>query len=65
VRAPLLIAAAQPACTPRDIRANALEHARIFRAAGARLVAFPELSLTGYELDSDAPKGFLQAPRPR
>jgi predicted amidohydrolase len=53
VRVPLLIAAAQPACTARDVRANALEHARVIRAAGARLVVFPELSLTGYELDAD------------
>ena len=36
------------------MRANALEHARLIRAANARLVVFPELSLTGYELDADA-----------
>jgi predicted amidohydrolase len=53
VRAPLTIAAAQPACTAKDVRANALEHARIIRAADAQLVVFPELSLTGYELDAD------------
>jgi predicted amidohydrolase len=53
VRAPLTIAAAQPACTARDVRANALEHARIIRTAKAQLVVFPELSLTGYELDAD------------
>ncbi len=49
-----MIAAAQPACTPKDVRSNALEHARLIRAAEARLVVFPELSLTGYELDADA-----------
>jgi predicted amidohydrolase len=54
VRAPLAIAAAQPACTAKDVRANAHEHARVIRAAGAQLVVFPELSLTGYELDADA-----------
>jgi predicted amidohydrolase len=53
VRAPLTIAAAQPACTAKDVRANALEHARIIRAANAQLVVFPELSLTGYELDAE------------
>jgi predicted amidohydrolase len=54
VRTPLTVAAAQPACTGGDVRGNAAEHARIVRAAGARLVVFPELSLTGYELDADA-----------
>ena len=50
MRAPLTIAAAQPRCVARDVRANALEHAAAVRSAGARLVVFPELSLTGYEL---------------
>jgi predicted amidohydrolase len=54
VRAPLTIAAAQPATTAGDMRANAAEHARVIRDAGARLVVFPELSLTGYELDAPA-----------
>jgi predicted amidohydrolase len=54
MRAPLTVAAAQPACAAGDVRANALEHARIIRAARARLVVFPELSLTGYELDAEA-----------
>ncbi len=52
--APLTIAAAQPVCTANDVRANAFEHARIIRAAEARLIVFPELSLTGYELDAEA-----------
>jgi predicted amidohydrolase len=43
---------AQPACTPYDVAANAEVHAAIVRAAGARVVVFPELSLTGYELDA-------------
>ena len=50
--APLAIAVAQPRCTARDVRANAVEHARLVAAAEARLVVFPELSLTGYELDA-------------
>jgi predicted amidohydrolase len=53
IRAPLTIAVAQPRCTSKDVRANALEHAAAIRRAGARLVVFPELSLTGYELDAD------------
>ena len=54
MRPPLPLAAAQPACTSGDVTSNAHEHARLIRAAGARLVVFPELSLTGYELDAEA-----------
>jgi predicted amidohydrolase len=54
VRALLTIAAAQPPCLPKDVRANALAHASTIRDASARVVVFPELSLTGYELDADA-----------
>ncbi len=52
--APLTIAAAQPVCVPDDVAANALAHAATIRAADARVVVFPELSLTGYELDAPA-----------
>lgn len=53
VRAPsLTVAAAQPACRSRDVAGNAEEHARVVRATQARVVVFPELSLTGYELDA-------------
>jgi predicted amidohydrolase len=52
VRAPLTVAAAQPPCLPKDVRANALAHASAIRDASARVVVFPELSLTGYELDA-------------
>jgi predicted amidohydrolase len=45
VRAPLTTAVAQPA-------PGADAHAAAIRAAQARLVVFPELSLTGYELDA-------------
>jgi predicted amidohydrolase len=53
MRPPLPIAAAQPVCTAGDVASNAREHARLIRAAAARLVVFPELSLTGYELDAE------------
>lgn len=49
---PLVIAVAQPLCVSYDVAANALTHAATVRAAGARVVVFPELSLTGYELDA-------------
>lgn len=54
MREPLVIAAAQPACVAFDVAANAVAHADAVRAAGARVVVFPELSLTGYELDAPA-----------
>ena len=53
MRGPLSVAAAQPRCEARDLPANALAHAEAILAAGARLVLFPELSLTGYELEAD------------
>jgi predicted amidohydrolase len=49
VREPLTIAVAQPVPTARA-------HADAIREANARLVVFPELSLTGYEQDADAPE---------
>jgi predicted amidohydrolase len=49
---PLSVAAAQPLSVAYDVQGNALRHAASVRAAGARLVVFPELSLTGYELDA-------------
>jgi len=55
--APLTIAVAQPRCVPYDVAANAATHAATVRAAAqaaARVVVFPELSLTGYELDAPA-----------
>jgi predicted amidohydrolase len=51
---PLTVAAAQPPCTSYDVAANAAVHAAVVRSAGARVVVFPELSLTGYELDAPA-----------
>lgn len=48
----ITIAVAQPRCTPYDVAANAVAHAEAVRAAGARVVVFPELSLTGYHFDA-------------
>jgi len=46
---PLTIAAAQPMTVACDVARNADTHAGAVRQAGARVVVFPELSLTGYE----------------
>ncbi len=51
---PLTVALAQPSCAPLDVAANAAAHAEVVRESGARLVVFPELSLTGYDLDAPA-----------
>lgn len=53
-RGPLVIAVAQPPTVAYDVAANAVEHAAAVRAAQARVVVFPELSLTGYQLDAPA-----------
>lgn len=50
----LIIAAAQVAAVPGDVSRNAATHlpfARCAAANGVRLLVFPELSLTGYELE--------------
>ena len=52
MREGIVIAVAQPRCVSFDVAANALTHAAAIRAASARVVVFPELSLTGYELDA-------------
>jgi predicted amidohydrolase len=49
---PLRLAVAQPPCTAGDVSANVVAHALLVRAAAARVVVFPEMSLTGYELDA-------------
>ena len=51
-REPLTVAVAQPPCVRYDVAANARTHAATIRSVGARVVVFPELSLTGYELDA-------------
>jgi predicted amidohydrolase len=54
VRGPLSVAVAQTMCVALDVAGNALQHAQAVRTADARVVVFPELSLTGYELDAPA-----------
>jgi len=54
MREPLIIAVAQPVVLSHDVTANAATHAVAIRTALARVVVFPELSLTGYELDATA-----------
>lgn len=49
----LTVAVAQPPTVSYDVSTNAARHAEVVAAAGARLVVFPELSLTGYELDAE------------
>lgn len=49
---PLQIAVAQPPCVTGDVAANLAAHALAVLAARARLVVFPELSLTGYDLEA-------------
>lgn len=53
-RSTLSVAVAQPACTAHDVAANVARHVAAVHAARARVVVFPELSLTGYELDATA-----------
>lgn len=50
----LRVAAVQPVCTAHGVAENVRVHAEAIRSAQARVVVFPELSLTGYELDADA-----------
>lgn len=54
MREPLSIAVAQPRCVARDVEVNAAIHAAVVATSDARVVVFPELSLTGYELDAAA-----------
>ena len=51
MRTPIIVAVAQPLTVSGDLAANAKRHADAIVAAGADVVVFPELSLTGYELD--------------
>ncbi|MEO6955736.1 MAG: nitrilase-related carbon-nitrogen hydrolase [Antricoccus sp.] len=47
----LTIAVAQPQNAGADLAANVAAHAAAIRSARAQLIIFPELSLTGYDLD--------------
>ncbi|MFD5633558.1 carbon-nitrogen hydrolase family protein [Streptomyces sp. NPDC127077] len=51
---PLTVAVAQPRCAGPDVAANAVLHAEAVRGTGARVIVFPELSLTGYDLAAPA-----------
>lgn len=53
-RASLTVAVAQPLTIAHDVAGNARRHADLVRRAGAHVVGFPELSLTGYEYDAAA-----------
>lgn len=48
------LAVAQPSCESLAVERNAAAHAEAIRRARARVVVFPELSLTGYELQAPA-----------
>ncbi len=58
VPGPLTVAVAQPVCAaagrPDTVSENVALHAEAVREAGTRLVVFPELSLTGYDLAAPA-----------
>jgi predicted amidohydrolase len=49
----LSVAVAQPLVVTGDVEANAGRHAEAVVKAGARLIVFPELSLTGYDLTAE------------
>ncbi|MFJ5926062.1 carbon-nitrogen hydrolase family protein [Kitasatospora sp. NPDC092948] len=53
-RNPLTVAAVQPVWAGADVADNVGEHVRAIEQAHARLVVFPELSLTGYDLGAPA-----------
>lgn len=51
-KAAMRIAVAQPPVVPYDLAANSRAHAAVVLECAARVVVFPELSLTGYHLDA-------------
>lgn len=53
MKSPLSVAVSQPHCEALDLAANVPAHAQGVREAATRVVVFPELSLTGYELDAE------------
>lgn len=52
MRQPLTIACAQPSVVAHDVDGNVSRHAEAIRRAAARVVVFPEMSLTGYVFDA-------------
>ena len=60
---PCTLAAAQTIALRGDVEGNVRRHARLVEAAaeaGAQIVVFPELSLTGYELDRAGELAFAE-----
>ena len=53
MRASLSIAVAQPLTIPHNVAHNVERHADSIRSTHARIVVFPEMSLTGYEFDAE------------
>lgn len=53
MRTSLALAVAQPLTMPHQLAVNVAAHVELVRAARARVVVFPELSLTGYEYDAE------------
>lgn len=51
-KAGMRIVVAQPPIVPYDLAANARAHAAVILECAARVVVFPEMSLTGYHLDA-------------
>ncbi|WP_035647655.1 carbon-nitrogen hydrolase family protein [Flavobacterium sp. ASV13] len=59
----MILAAAQTKPKRGDISANLLNHYQLIELAaqnGANLIAFPELSITGYERENSAPLAFTK-----
>ncbi|MEV7175401.1 carbon-nitrogen hydrolase family protein [Kitasatospora sp. NPDC093679] len=54
MRNPLTVAVVQPVWAGPDVLANAERHAQAIEESEARLLVFPELSLTGYDLDAQS-----------
>ncbi|MEW1908427.1 carbon-nitrogen hydrolase family protein [Kitasatospora sp. NPDC085895] len=52
MRNPLAVAVVQPVWAGPDVLANAERHAQAIEESEARLLVFPELSLTGYDLEA-------------
>lgn len=67
-RFPLTLAVAQTDCALGDVDGNLSRHLALVeraRGAGADLLLFPELSLTGYGLGADTPRVAMAADDPR
>jgi len=52
-RQPLAVAVVQPHCPTGNVAQSTRTHAQLVRDARSRLVIFPELSLTGYQIDAE------------